>query len=289
MRSAIGLPRVRPWRTPDVTSARSRSIFMRPPRPWPSWRRARSRSMSSGRSSRPAGRPSTTAVRPGPCDSPAVVKRSAIPPLPYRRSAGARRGLLLDDSHARPGGEGLRKDVLRGRGRGAHAGPGRREGLALLRLVRGDGVAALAEALAVHLEKLEVVADAAVDRAEGLLVGRVADLQGHVAAIGARRVAVALAAGGEGRVGDVEHGGLAIRARAEEDDGGRRLVRQQREVGDALEDLRLGAGLAEAEVSGVPEPLRGGRRGAARGRAAGAARAARGRAAGDGATAGRAR
>ena len=52
---ATGLPSVRPWRTPAVTSARSFSIFMRPPRPCPSWRRARSRSMSSGRSSSPAG------------------------------------------------------------------------------------------------------------------------------------------------------------------------------------------------------------------------------------------
>ena len=51
----------------------SRSIFMRPPRPWPSWRRAMSASIASRSSSRPAGRPSTTQVRPGPCDSPAVV------------------------------------------------------------------------------------------------------------------------------------------------------------------------------------------------------------------------
>src|SRR5829696_6450681 len=73
---------------PAVTIARSLSIFIRPPRPWPSWRRARSRSTSSGRSWRPAGRPSTTAVRPGPCDSPAVVKRSAIGALPYWRYWG---------------------------------------------------------------------------------------------------------------------------------------------------------------------------------------------------------
>src|SRR5205823_12816462 len=63
------------------TSALSFSIFMRPPRPWPSCRRARSRLRSPGASSRSAGRPSSTAVRPGPCDSPAVVKRSAIAPL----------------------------------------------------------------------------------------------------------------------------------------------------------------------------------------------------------------
>src|SRR3954451_7708213 len=85
MLSETGLPSVRPWRMPEVTSARSDSIFMRPPRPCPSWRRARSRSRSSGDSSSPAGRPSTTAVRPGPWDSPAVVKRSAIGPQPYWR------------------------------------------------------------------------------------------------------------------------------------------------------------------------------------------------------------
>src|SRR3954454_24863127 len=78
---------------PPRTSARSFSIFIRPPRPCPSWRRARSRLMSSGVSSRPAGRPSSTAVRPGPCDSPAVVKRSAIAPLSLpaaRRNLGLR-------------------------------------------------------------------------------------------------------------------------------------------------------------------------------------------------------
>ena len=52
-----GLPSVRPWRIPAVTSARSFSIFMRPPRPWPSWRRARSRSMSSGRELEARGQP----------------------------------------------------------------------------------------------------------------------------------------------------------------------------------------------------------------------------------------
>src|SRR6185295_12798150 len=58
-----------------MTSARSVSIFIRPPRPCPSWRRARSRSRSSRFSGSPAGRPSTIAVRPGPWDSPLVVKR----------------------------------------------------------------------------------------------------------------------------------------------------------------------------------------------------------------------
>src|SRR5689334_4602798 len=52
---------------------------MRPPRPWPSWRRARSRSTDSRSSSSPAGRPSTIVVRPGPWDSPAVTMRSGTP------------------------------------------------------------------------------------------------------------------------------------------------------------------------------------------------------------------
>src|SRR5215211_4681211 len=100
---ATGLPSVRPWRTPAVTSARSFSIFMRPPRPWPSWRRARSASMSSGRSSRPAGSPSTIAVSPGPWDSPVVTNRKDMTPTPYKRGCGrqvgggtAGRGLLSE-------------------------------------------------------------------------------------------------------------------------------------------------------------------------------------------------
>ena len=60
---------------PERISTESDSIFIRPPRPWPSWRRAMSRSSASRSSSSPAGMPSTIATRPGPCDSPAVVKR----------------------------------------------------------------------------------------------------------------------------------------------------------------------------------------------------------------------
>ena len=89
---ATGLPSVRPWRTPAVTSARSFSIFIRPPRPWPSWRRARSASMSSGRSSSPAGSPSTIAVSPGPWDSPAVTNRKDMTPTPYKRGCGRQVG-----------------------------------------------------------------------------------------------------------------------------------------------------------------------------------------------------
>src|SRR4051794_26085932 len=142
---------------PDVTSARSVSIFIRPPRPWPSWRRARSRSMSSGTSSRPAGRPSTTAVRPGPWDSPAVVKRSAMGRAePYRRCIA-----LLRQEGARV--QQARED----RGAGVADGGGAevlaklRAGLLVrrvpLRVVRGDE-------LAVQLRELQLVDDAAVER-----------------------------------------------------------------------------------------------------------------------------
>src|SRR4051794_17468606 len=71
---------------------------MRPPRPWPSWRRAMSALMAPRSSSSPAGRPSTMQVRPGPWDSPAVIRRTDT-----RRSLGgrpgaprARRGLRLE-------------------------------------------------------------------------------------------------------------------------------------------------------------------------------------------------
>ena len=47
-----------------------------------------SRSSASRSSSSPAGRPSTIATRPGPCDSPAVVKRKAVmSAIGYRRVA----------------------------------------------------------------------------------------------------------------------------------------------------------------------------------------------------------
>src|SRR3954447_24805758 len=166
MRSAIGLPSVRPWRMPEVTSARSVSIFIRPPRPWPSWRRARSRSMSSGASSRPAGRPSTTAVRPGPCDSPAVVKRSAISRgEPYlaaallRRLRGDARQVQQAREHRCAGvADGLAAQVLAER-----RGLARRVGRVALRLVVRDE-------LAVQLEQLQVVDGGAVERGERLLV-----------------------------------------------------------------------------------------------------------------------
>ena len=86
---------------PERTSTASFSIFIRPPRPWPSWRRAMSRSSASRSSSSPAGRPSTIATSPGPCDSPAVVKlKSTARLVSGLRLTAARRGQAPD---ARPG------------------------------------------------------------------------------------------------------------------------------------------------------------------------------------------
>src|SRR5690348_14780966 len=69
-------------------------------------RRARSLLMASRSIGTPAGNPSTMAVRPGPCDSPAVKYRNGIspavpPPLPQplrrRQRHGARRCDLRGD------------------------------------------------------------------------------------------------------------------------------------------------------------------------------------------------
>src|SRR4051812_4258270 len=63
-----------------------------------------SRSIASGSSSKPAGKPSTTQVRPGPCDSPAVMSFSAM----RRRSLCAERRLPVPDRLALQGHVGLR-------------------------------------------------------------------------------------------------------------------------------------------------------------------------------------
>jgi hypothetical protein len=67
---SVSLPRTPPW-----TSTVSCSICMRRPRPWPCWRRARSRARRSKSTRKPAGRPCRIAVRPGPWLSPAVLRR----------------------------------------------------------------------------------------------------------------------------------------------------------------------------------------------------------------------
>ena len=75
--SATGAPVVRPKRTPDTTCTTSCSIFCRPPRPYPDCRRARSVLIWDSDILRPAGTPSTMAVRQGPWLSPAVRYRIA--------------------------------------------------------------------------------------------------------------------------------------------------------------------------------------------------------------------
>ncbi len=67
-----GEPSVSPWRMPPRISTSSRSKRIRGPRPKPSRRRASSSWSCSSVTERPAGSPSTTTVRAGPCDSPAV-------------------------------------------------------------------------------------------------------------------------------------------------------------------------------------------------------------------------
>ena len=79
-RKLTGLPSVSPNRTPDNISAQSRSIFIRPPRPNPSCRRAISWFSFASSSGKPAGNPSTIAVRHGPCDSPAVKNLNITTP-----------------------------------------------------------------------------------------------------------------------------------------------------------------------------------------------------------------
>src|SRR5262249_9819627 len=56
-----------------------------PPRPHPARRRASSAAISADVMDTPAGRPSSTATRAGPCDSPAVTQRSMRPSLPNPR------------------------------------------------------------------------------------------------------------------------------------------------------------------------------------------------------------
>src|SRR4051812_39140673 len=71
---------------PPISSSSSASNAIRAPRPWPRRRRASAAWMSLLVTSTPAGRPSSTATRAGPCDSPAVSQRSmsTILPRPMR-------------------------------------------------------------------------------------------------------------------------------------------------------------------------------------------------------------
>ena len=74
--NAIGAPVVTPWRMPLNASARSDSIAMRRPRPYPPWRRRNSAVTASKSIANPAGTPSRIATSALPCDSPAVRNRS---------------------------------------------------------------------------------------------------------------------------------------------------------------------------------------------------------------------
>jgi len=77
--SAIGVPVVRPSKTPDRISTVSVS------RRWVTWRdvpglrRSRSCWMSATASSNPGGQPSTTQPIAGPCDSPNEVTQKSLP------------------------------------------------------------------------------------------------------------------------------------------------------------------------------------------------------------------
>src|SRR4051812_18829138 len=72
----MGDPIVCECRTPATISARSVSIFIRPPRPYPCCRRHSSRLTASREIGMPAGIPARVATRHSPCDSPAVSNRS---------------------------------------------------------------------------------------------------------------------------------------------------------------------------------------------------------------------
>src|SRR4051794_27561406 len=99
---------------------------MRPPRPWPSWRRARARSIAARSSSSPAGMPSTMVVSPGPWDSPGVTMRSGT-----GGTLDPRRARAFAPTELHPGlqhGHDLR-DLLTG---------ARDRGLPLARLELGD-------------------------------------------------------------------------------------------------------------------------------------------------------
>ena len=82
--------------------------------------------MSSGLSSSPAGSPSTTAVSPGPCDSPAVTNRNDKAPTPYSVGAGA-----LPDRRS-SSRSAVRRDRMHVGIAGGRVGPDRRHLVALV-------------------------------------------------------------------------------------------------------------------------------------------------------------
>src|SRR4051794_1811159 len=78
-RTANGEPSESPWRNPPRISTSSCSNDIRAPRPYPARRRVSSAWISAVVMRTPAGTPSSTATRAGPCDSPAVSQRNIRP------------------------------------------------------------------------------------------------------------------------------------------------------------------------------------------------------------------
>src|SRR6202790_2109533 len=79
MRSAIGVPVVRPSNTPERSSTVSDSRRCVPWRAVPGFRRSDLRWISPASSARPGGHPSTTQPMAGPCDSPKEVTQNSLP------------------------------------------------------------------------------------------------------------------------------------------------------------------------------------------------------------------
>src|ERR1700685_2342802 len=73
---ATGPPRVRPCRTPAVSSTSSCSKLILAPRPYPARLRARAAARSPVVIRTPEGMPSQIATSARPCDSPAVSQRN---------------------------------------------------------------------------------------------------------------------------------------------------------------------------------------------------------------------
>src|SRR5580700_5348148 len=99
---ATGPPRVRPCRTPAVSSTSSCSKLILAPRPYPARLRAKAVPRSSVVISTPEGTPSQIATSARPCDSPAVSQRNM-----HLILRGGRRSLCDDDldAAAQPGAE----------------------------------------------------------------------------------------------------------------------------------------------------------------------------------------
>ena len=75
----MGVPVVSPSNTPESRRIWSGSLRAVAPKPWPGLRRSSSAWMTASVRGMPAGQPSTTPPRPGPWDSPKVVRRKMVP------------------------------------------------------------------------------------------------------------------------------------------------------------------------------------------------------------------